>query len=86
MNVSNKECIIGERGVVSLRIVLSSEVAGSSKGVSKGVYACAKGQIYSWFISIGKSVHDDIGGLYMEGVILGCVSLDSDECVPIVYA
>jgi hypothetical protein len=33
-----------------------------------------------------KSSQDDIGVLHIEGVVFVCVSLYSDELVPIVYS
>jgi len=37
------------------------------------------------FVAVRESSHDGIGELYMEGVILGFVSLNCDELNPIVY-
>ena len=57
------------------------------EGGPKGVDKCANGCFDSYFISIGKSSHDDVGGLYIEGVVFRvCVSLDSDEFIPDEYA
>ncbi len=45
-----------------------------------------EGRHGSWFIAVGESCHDTIGRLYIEGIVLGFVSLDSDELIPIMYA
>ena len=64
MNGSHEGCIIVERGSVPLRSFLSSEEAGRSR-VALRVSMALRRDILILVVTIGKSSHDAIGGLYM---------------------
>ncbi len=67
-------CMIVERGVVSLGSFLSSAVAGRCRVTLRELWMC-KGTFFLGLVSIGNYIPDGVGGLYMEGVVLGCTSL-----------